>query len=28
VNYSSDVGILRSGYTAAVVEIRKPKERS
>jgi 2-keto-3-deoxy-L-rhamnonate aldolase RhmA len=28
VNYSSDVGILRSGYTAAVAEIRKPKERA
>jgi len=26
VNYSSDVGILRSGYTAAVAEIRNPKE--
>jgi 2-dehydro-3-deoxyglucarate aldolase/4-hydroxy-2-oxoheptanedioate aldolase len=28
VNYSSDVGILRSGYTAAVAEIRNPKERA
>jgi 2-keto-3-deoxy-L-rhamnonate aldolase RhmA len=28
VNYSSDVSILRSGYTAAVAEIRKPKERA
>ena len=28
VNYSSDVGILRSGYTAAVADIRTPKERS
>ena len=26
VNYSSDVGILRSGYAAAVAEIRNPKE--
>jgi 2-keto-3-deoxy-L-rhamnonate aldolase RhmA len=26
VNYSSDVGILRSGYAAAVAEIRRPKE--
>ncbi|HZP37101.1 MAG TPA: aldolase/citrate lyase family protein [Methylomirabilota bacterium] len=28
VNYSSDVGILRAGYAAAVADIRKPKERS
>lgn len=28
VNYSSDVGILRSGYTAAVAGIRKSKERA
>jgi 2-keto-3-deoxy-L-rhamnonate aldolase RhmA len=28
VNYSSDVGILRAGYTAAVAEIRRPKETS
>src|SRR5713226_7228991 len=28
VNYSSDVGVLRSGYAAAVAEIRKPKEAS
>src|SRR5712664_57811 len=26
VNYSSDVGVLRSGYAAAVAEIRRPKE--
>ncbi|HEX7214761.1 MAG TPA: aldolase/citrate lyase family protein [Methylomirabilota bacterium] len=28
VNYSSDVGILRGGYAAAVAEIRRPKETS
>jgi 2-keto-3-deoxy-L-rhamnonate aldolase RhmA len=27
VNYSSDVGILRAGYAAAVAELRNPKER-
>ena len=27
VNYSSDVGILRTGYAAAVTELRNPKER-
>jgi 2-keto-3-deoxy-L-rhamnonate aldolase RhmA len=27
VNYSSDVGILRAGYAAAVAELRIPKER-
>jgi 2-keto-3-deoxy-L-rhamnonate aldolase RhmA len=28
VNYSSDAAILRSGYAAAVADIRNPKERS
>jgi 2-keto-3-deoxy-L-rhamnonate aldolase RhmA len=28
VNYSSDVGVLRGSYAAAVAEIRRPKERS
>jgi hypothetical protein len=28
VNYSSDAAILRSGYAAAVADIRNPKERA